>query len=434
MSTLAVTPAAAVPPAPRVPAAAPRAALLAPLRTPAYRLLWTGRLISLVGDAFQLVVLPALVLDLTGRPSGLGTVLMAQAIPRALLLLAGGVLTDRFSPRSVMVASNLAQAVIVATLLVPAGAGTLSLWHVYLYAVAFGAVSAFFLPASTSVVPDLLPRGQVRAGNALALVTGNLTRFAVPPLAGIVIAAAGRPVAFAVNAASFLIAALLFWRLPPAEHQSSAAPGAPRSIGAWNQVREGIAAARQDREVWLAIMLSTVFWFGYAGAVFVGLPALAKLTYGLGDAGVGLLLGASGAGALLGAVVAGGARAVPRASRTACAAVTLGGAALLLAGLAPALSLAIACLVLSGALGSACAVILLSLVQTRAHEAARGRVMSLMTLGVFGSAPFSYAAAGVAADAVGPRVLLVAAGAIIALAGAAALLHRTADHSLPSPA
>ena len=406
-----------------------RLQLLAPLRVPAYRLLWTGRTVSLVGDAFQLVVLPALVLDLTQRPSGLGMVLMAQAIPRALLLLAGGVVTDRFRPRPVLFVSNVLLALVVGGLLVPAAAGTLALWHVYAYAIAFGAVSAFSLPASTSIVPALLPPEQVRAGNALAMMTGNLTRFVVPPLAGLVVAAAGRPVAFAANAASFLLAAAIFWGLParrgaalevaPETAETAGLAGSP-----WEQLRDGVRAARRDAVVWSAIWLSTIFWFSYAGAVFVGLPALGKLALDAGDRGVGLLYGASGAGALLGALVAGSRASIRRPGAAACLAIAGAGLLLVPAALAPSIWAAVPFLVLSGACGAACAVLFLSLVQTRAADAVRGRVMALLTLGIFGLAPLSYIVAGVAGDAFGPRGLLAGAGLLVALVGTGALGHR----------
>jgi MFS family permease len=415
------------------PAGTPRQRLLAPLRVPAYRFLWAGRTVSMVGDAFQLVVLPAIVLDLTQRPSGLGAVLMAQAIPRALLLLVGGVVTDRFRARSVMLVSNVLLALIVAALLVPATAGTLELWHLYVYAVAFGAVTAFFLPASTSVLAELLPEEQVRAGNALAMMTANLVRFLVPPVAAIVIVAAGEATAFAVNALSFVLAALLFggMRTPmpasvgvpgsAAQRDMPAGAGKQEKNGALHQLLEGIRLARRDTTVWVTIQLSTVFWFGYAGAVFVGLPALAKLALDAGDQGVGIFFGASGAGALLGALASGSRTTIRRPGVVACLSIAAAGASLMLAGLAPTMWTVVPWLVAAGAFGSACAVIFLSLVQTRAPAAARGRIMSLMTLGVFGFAPLAYAAAGAVGDVLGPRGLLAGAGLLVLVCGAAGL-------------
>lgn len=409
-----------------------RLRLLAPLRVPAYRFLWAGRAVSLVGDAFQLVVLPALVLDLTHRTSGLGAVLMAQAIPRALLMLAGGVLTDRLRARTVMFGTNLLLALIVGVLLVPIASERLEIWHLYVYAIAFGGVSALFLPASTSVVADLLPPEQVRAGNALSMLTANLIRFVVPPLAAAVVVASGESVAFAVNAASFVVAALLFWAMRPVSADAMTKPVAnpaltstmPTSGGTWQQVREGIRLARGDSDVWLAIQLSSLFWFGYGGALFVGLPALAKLTLEGGDQGLGILFGASGAGAFVGAMAAGSRTSIRRPALVACLSICATGVSLVGAGLATSIWMATPWLIAAGAFGSACAVVFLSLVQTRAPAAARGRLMSLMTLGVFGTAPLAYAVAGAIGDTLGPRGILIAAGLFITLAGLAGLTRK----------
>src|SRR5204862_7641892 len=90
-------------------AAVPRLPLLAPLRVPNFALLWAGNAVSLAGDQFQLVALAVLALDLTGSTAVLGTVLAVEAVPRALLMLVGGVAVDRFQPRRVMLAANTLQ-------------------------------------------------------------------------------------------------------------------------------------------------------------------------------------------------------------------------------------------------------------------------------------------------------------------------------------
>ncbi|HEV2124026.1 MAG TPA: MFS transporter, partial [Chloroflexota bacterium] len=137
--------------------------LLAPLAYRNFALLWFGRIVSLAGDQFQLVALAAVALDLTQSAAGLGTVLMVQAVPRALFMLFGGAATDRFRPRMVMLVSDAAQAFAVLVLTLLAANGNLALWHLYVYAAVSGTVYAFFLPAANTIVPDLVPREQVRS-------------------------------------------------------------------------------------------------------------------------------------------------------------------------------------------------------------------------------------------------------------------------------
>ena len=113
---------AAAPP----PARAGWLTLFAPLGERRFRLLWAGLAISLIGDNFQLVALPVLVLDLTGRPGAVGAVLAAEAIPRVALLLGGGLLVDRYGARTVMLASAVQSGAVIALLAVLAGAGAVA--------------------------------------------------------------------------------------------------------------------------------------------------------------------------------------------------------------------------------------------------------------------------------------------------------------------
>jgi predicted MFS family arabinose efflux permease len=296
--------------------------------------------------------------------------------------------------------------------------GDLAPWHLALYAGATGITAAFFLPASMAVVPEVLPPEQVRRGNALWSLGFNLARAVAPPLAGVVVAAGGAPAAFAFNAASFFVAAWAFARAP-------GAPRAPAPGGApLRQLAEGVRAARRDPVVWACVLIAPVYTLGSMGATLVGLPALAKLALGAGDPGVGLLLGAWGAGAVLGAFATDAVAARPRQGVVGGLLCLGVGAGLALTGLAPALWVAVPALALAGALQTAAVVVFLTLVQTRPPPAVRGRVLSLYMLGVFGLTPLSFVLAGVGADALGPRAVLVVGGALVGLCGALLLAVR----------
>src|SRR6266508_2437823 len=117
-------------------------ALLAPLRVRSYVLLWAAASVSFLGDQIQLVALPVFVLDMTHRPAALGAVLTAQAVPRMVLLLAGGVAIDRFQPKRVLVGSSVLAGAIVAAMAAMAVTGTSTLWRLYVLAALLGASSA----------------------------------------------------------------------------------------------------------------------------------------------------------------------------------------------------------------------------------------------------------------------------------------------------
>lgn len=400
--------------------------LLAPLAGRDFRLFWTGNLISLAGDQFQIIALALLLLDLPHGAAGLGSVLMVQALPRLGLALASGVAIDRLRARTVLVASNLFQGVVVGGLCVLAAAGRLTMGHVYLYALASGTALAFSYPAASALVPELVAPPEVRSANSLSVSMLNLTRFLVPPLASWAIAVAGVAAAFGANGLSFLAAAACVG-LIRSGRRPTAEPGASEGAapGHWMaELREGIRAARADLPTWLAVVMSAVYSLGYYGTAFVSLPALAKLTLGAGEAGVGVVYSALGAGALAGALVTGSLARLRRPGLVGSLVVVGNGSALVAVAFCPSVWLAAPILFLSGVCGATSAVIFFSLVQTRAADHVRGRIMGIYSLAIVGMYPLSFGLAGVVNDLVGARTTILVGGAAVVLAGVLGLWHR----------
>src|SRR6266496_6100822 len=162
-----------------------------PLSVRNFRLLWIGEGISLLGDQFYLVALPWLVLQLTGSALALGTIMALASIPRAVFMLLGGAFVDRYSPRSVMIWSNFARFVLVALLSVLVLMGTIGIEMLYVFALAFGLADAFYFPAQTAIVPQVLSEDQLQAGNTFVQGTAMLSGFLGPALAGGLIALLG---------------------------------------------------------------------------------------------------------------------------------------------------------------------------------------------------------------------------------------------------
>jgi MFS family permease len=392
--------------------------LVAPFGRAGFRLAWAGRACSLVGEQAQALVLAAVALDLTGTASGWGGVLVAQAVPRVLLMLVGGVVSDRLRPAAILRSTALLQAVGLLALLGAHAAGALTLGHLYAFAAVYGTLSAFALPTEEALVPALVPEEMIRPANALWSLALNLARFGGPPLAGLLLASVGTGAALGAVAAGALASAVLFGRV-----RVAAAPRRCRA-SAWRDLREGLGAAWREPVVGVSILVLAVFNLGYAGATLVGLPTLAKLELGADDRGAGLLLGAVGVGALAGVLGVGALPGVGRLGLVAGLAVVLVGAGLIGAGLAPSLSCAAAAMTVSGAGISSAAVALKTLVQTRAPAGARGRVMALFSLSLAGLTPLSYGLGGLVGDAVGPRAILLLGGACVVFAGALALAVR----------
>ncbi len=393
-------------------------ALLAPLRIRNYRNLWLGQTISLAGDQFKFVALSWLVLTLTGRSGALGTVLMLQAIPRSVLMLFGGVASDRLRPRTVMLFSDLFRASVVGTIAALVATNQITMPAIYALALLFGIVQAFFFPAASAITPELVSASLLRPANALNQMANQIVLVAAPAAAGFVVARVGTAGGFAVDAASFLISALflLFIALPPRSARAS-----PQS--AWLDLAEGLRLVNGDPLLRTMILMASVFFFGFAGATFIGLPVLAKGPLAAGPQGLGILFSASGLGAFVGTLTAGAFGARRRGLFTSSLVVVMG-VLMTLVATAQTVWQAAALLLFSGALSGWVGVTFVTLIQQRAPSGYVGRVMGMLMFGIYGLYPVSYALAGWISELTGVRLLFVLGGAMIVLSGLAGLSVR----------
>src|SRR5437763_8673727 len=173
------------------------------LRGAPFRNLWLASNLSLLGDFFSYIAMAWLVLQLTGSSLALGTVLVVQALPRAVLMVVGGALADRLSPRLTMLGSMGLRAVFVAPLALLVLTGRVQMWEVYAIAVVFGIVDAFFMPARSSILPQVVGDRELEPGNAVLNVTAQASVILGPILGGVIVAGLGTGWAFAGDAACF---------------------------------------------------------------------------------------------------------------------------------------------------------------------------------------------------------------------------------------
>lgn len=394
-----------------------RTSLVAPLRVRNFRNLWLGQSISLFGDQFKFVALSWLVLSLTNRPGALGTVLLLQSIPRSILMLAGGVVSDRLRPRTVMIASDLLRALVVGTIALLTATGQITMVHLYVLALLFGIVHAFFFPAASAITPELVPPDVLRQANAMNQLTNQLVLMAAPALAGLVIAAVGTAAGFAVDAASFIISAAFLLLIVTGPRQVSSS-----GQSAWRDFVEGVQVVRHDRLLATMIAMASLFFFGYAGATYVGLPVLAK-ELSSGPQGLGILFSANGLGALAGGALGGTLRLRRRGL---IGAMFIGTVGFLIAAISHVQTLwqGAPLLFVAGALLSWVGITFVTLIQGRAERTYMGRVMGMLMFGIYGLYPFSYGLAGWVSEAVGVRLLFVVGGGLIVGAGLLGLAVR----------
>ncbi len=153
-----------------------------------FSLFWFGEMASVIGDHISLIAFPWLVLQMTNSAILTGLVFAVQGIPRAILMLAGGALVDRTSPRLVILATNALRMILVMSLAYMIYNDAVQVTTVFILAFAFGVADAFFYPASTSIIPSLVSRDDLQAGNAILQTTLHLGMTLGPVIAAFIIA------------------------------------------------------------------------------------------------------------------------------------------------------------------------------------------------------------------------------------------------------
>jgi len=357
-----------------------------PLRNPHYRLWLIGSTISFLGDQFYMVALPWLILQQTGSAVAMGAVMMAGSIPRAVLMLMGGVASDRISARKIMMTTATTRTICVALIGILIWYRVLHMWELYALAVAFGVADAFAVPAQSAFLPSLLEPEQLVAASSVGQSTAQLTTIIGPVPAGFVIKALGLAWAFFVDAISFLFIIGALWKLPdPPKSQVPQKAVLPA-------IAEGIAYVGKDVPLRSLMLLATIMNFCFAGPVSIGLTYLVKIRFS-SPAILGTLMSAVAAGSLLGALLAGVWKIRRRGILMLLVAAALG-PCMASIGFVNRVWLLAGVLFVIGAMAALMNVHIGAWVFQRIAAEVRGRVASVLMLASIGTMPISFALAG----------------------------------------
>ena len=310
----------------------------------------------------------------------------------------------------------------------------------------FGAADALYMPAQQAFLPRTLDADRLPSANALLQGTYQIASIVGPPIAGAVIAISSTGVAFAIDAVSFVLAAIVIAMLSrtgpagaaadSAAADSTAAPNEPAPHEPFlAAIGGGVGYVLQDRALLMTMAVSLVLNLALNGPVMVGMPWLADQRFSAGPAGLGLLAAAWSAGALVGVIVAGSSTRA-RQGRIILAAVVVCAVGEMLVGLLPSIAgVWLALAAIGVAIGYA-NIIAISWIQRRVDHAMIGRVMSLVMLMGVGITPLSLAVSGLLVDLnatalfVGAGLLVLATSIAVAASGWVALF----DEPAPAPA
>jgi MFS family permease len=274
-----------------------RIAILRPLRERDFALFWTGWTVSLIGDGFFLVAIAWQAFDLWNTPTALALVGVAETIPLVAFVLVGGVFSDRFERRRVLIASSALRGACVAVLGVLAIGGWIELWHLFAISAFYGAGQAFQGPAAGAIVPDLVPRHLLVQANSLSQFVRQLAfAFVGPAVGGLVVHQLGVGPAFLVDAASYGVAIVMLALLRP----RPAAINADREPSSMRRdIAEGLRFVRAHVWLWGTLGWALVAVFLVYGPFQVLLPYLVRNELGGSAGDLGLVFAAGGLGALL---------------------------------------------------------------------------------------------------------------------------------------
>jgi MFS family permease len=398
------------------------------LRHPDFRFLFLGQSASMVGDRVVVVAIALFITQTTGSATDLSLVLAAQSLPLVGLLLLGGVWADRLPRHRIMVVTDLVRAGLHAALAVLIFSGAVRIWELVVIEAAFGAAQAFFQPAYSGLIPQTVPEELIQDARALTESVEDVAFLLGPALATGLVLGVGAWEAFAFDACTFVISALLLARVSPRSRGEVTEPGPVLT-----QLRGGWREVRSRTWVWVTIA-------GFAGAVlfvyapwYALAPVIARDAYG--SAGVfGLLESLGGFGAVVGAFL--GLRWRPARPLRA-------GLLLVLAwpvmdgsfALRAPLELVAVCAFATG-FGFALMVIWWETALARhIPPGSLSRVSSYDWMGSLALLPLGYALAGPLANALGARhVLLVGSVVGLVMLGITLLPRETRELGEPDPA
>lgn len=376
---------------------------LAPFKSPPYRRYFSVQLISLTGTWMQELARSWIVLELLGKASAIGLLLVASALPNLIFGSFGGVLADRKGARTILIVTQVMLAFFALCMGFLVQTGHVEFHHLIIFSVLEGIVLAFDVPAINTVTPQLVPKEDFRQALALNSVSFHFARVVGPAVAGLLMGLAGPASVFWVNAVSFMGVVAVLLRLPLSNQ--GAAPEEKSSRAAlretWDYIRsQPIISAILVQFFWVMVLVFPL--------IFTTLRIHIRDSFGLNAKEFGLVFAMPGIGALLGSLVF--LLTTPKNPLKVLPAGLFGIVSCLL-GIATAHTLPITLIFLVAYSFSMFLTLsaLLVTIQIRIENRVRGRISAITGMAFVSLAPIASAPMGYLTDMLGPRKLITIA-------------------------
>lgn len=386
-----------------------------------FLLLWTGQLLSQVGDQCLLIAAITLITNLSASPLALLIPALAMALPQVLFGLVGGAIADRWDRKWVMVVSDSLRAILVLTILLVRT--TSDLWILYLAAAGMTMVGSFFYPARNATIPNIVPNRLLLAANGLIQGSYIIALIVGPVAAGIIVELWGWPAAIISESLSFVISAgtILVMRIPPIQNGAlRLSETYPPARTVWHDVYQGLVFIRHTAPLRRALPVAGIATLGIGAVILLAIPHL-KVRLGAGGLEYGGAMSMLGVGSILGGLLAS-----PFSHRFSLhnlvgVALILAGTAIVAFAFAPTYLIVLLsvvtlgfCIVIArGALDAA--------IQALSPDEVRGRVQSVVALIVAGGTALAQGLSALLGHFLGVQTVFVAAGIITIGAGIATL-------------
>ncbi|MFK8252462.1 MFS transporter [Ancylobacter terrae] len=396
----------------------PPAGSFAPLKRSVFAVLWAATVLGNTGSFMRDVASSWLVTDLSASPAAVAAIQAAGTLPIFLLAIPAGVLSDILDRRRFLICVQLMLAAVSGTLVILASTGTVTVSSLIALTFLGGVGAALVGPVWQSIVPELVPRSELKSAVALNSLGINIARSIGPAVGGFLLAAFGAAVTYGADVASYVIviAALLWWKRPAnAEDELS-----ERFTGAF---RAGLRYARASRELHV-VLLRAAFFFAFASAIWALLPLVARELLKGDAAFYGLLLGSVGAGAIGGALIMPHLRARLSADGMLLLAAVISALATASLALAPPRGLAILILLAMGAAWITALTTLNATAQAILPNWVRGRALAVYLTVFNGAMAAGSLGWGLVAQEIGLSATLLVAAVGIVVTGL--VLHRVA--------
>ncbi len=366
-----------------------------------------SRFVSRIGDGVHSLALLWIAYKWGKSGIIIAAVMVAFSLPGVLVSPLAGQIADRMRRARIMAATDIVQAVCVFALSFLAFSHALNLWNLIAITVVMSVAQGFFMPASLSIVPQIVKQEEITKANALVQI-GSSFSILIGPLVGVsLIALIGLPLAFAANGVSFLLSALLLYGI------KTVALSVQAQVTSFiASIKDGLKLIKQHPIVSRLIGKAAIINLFY-GSVTIIIPLFAGNIYHMGAKGIGFMMGAFAAGIFVSSIVMGSVRITTSDRIVVSFSTLLMGVMFIVFGTLCNFYISLLSLFLIGAGVNISNVSIISVYQKRLPDQVLGRIMSFLGAIALSLLPVSYALTGVLVSLIGTRSILIVSGIII---------------------